>query len=394
MKILHTSDLHLGDIWRGIPRWNDQMRVLDEILCLCAEHDVDLLLVAGDVFSDRVQGRHEAVAKRFLEKLRPALQRGMAVFLLRGNHDPFALFDLMGLMMQEMAGGDRWPLVIAALPGVYPIPGRALQVVALPYVGPSWLHEQHFDPEQDPEERVAGLTGQLGMALDWLYHQSAPGVPTIFTAHMTVRGASLTPEVEAESGYHREMMLERERLPDFTSYNALGHIHLTQSLNAVKPTWYSGSPERVNQGEREYLPCVLLVETPDTPGGAASVRKLYLDSCTVFLNETLRGVDAVAAFCARGLRDPLGELELAQIPISERGGVEAQIRVVAPRILFRWQREDEPEPVVDANRVDPADVPHFFHAYVEQAYAQQPDQRAKLAAAFDALWSEQAEAAV
>lgn len=393
MKILHTSDLHLGDIWRGNPRWQDQMRVLDEILALCDAHDVDMLLVAGDVFSDRVPGRHETVARNFLKRLQPHLQRGRAVFLLRGNHDPFPLFQLMSVLLQEMAGRDRWPLVVAAEPDIYSVPGHALQVVALPYVGPNWLRARAFDPEQDPDERVVNLAGMLGRQLEWLYRQADPAVPAIFTAHMTVRGASLTPEIEAESGYHREMLLERDRLPDFTSYNALGHIHLTQSVSAAKPTWYSGAPERVNLGERSYSPCVLLVTTPDTPGGEAAVRKLFLESPTPFIDEDLTGVAAVESFCARGLPDPLGELRLAGIPAAERAALEAAIRRVAPRIGIRWQRDEQPHLPDLTPRIDPLDVPRFVHSYLESEYAGRPEQRAKLAAAFDALWSEEEGAA-
>jgi DNA repair exonuclease SbcCD nuclease subunit len=210
---------------------------------------------------------------------------------------------------------------------------------------------------------------------------------------MTVRGASLTPEIEAESGYHREMLLERDRLPDFTSYNALGHIHLTQSVSAAKPSWYSGSPERVNLGERSYSPCVLLVTTPDTPGGEAAVRKLLLQSPTPFIDEELIGVAAVEAFSARGLPDPLGELRLTGVPMAERGAVEADLRRVAPRIGIRWQRDETPQLPEQPPRIDPLDVPHFVHTYLESEYADRPEKRARLAAAFDVLWSEEEGAA-
>ncbi len=56
MRLLHTSDLHIGASWRGMSRRDDQRRVLGEILGLCDAHAVDALLVTGDVFSDRVEG--------------------------------------------------------------------------------------------------------------------------------------------------------------------------------------------------------------------------------------------------------------------------------------------------------------------------------------------------
>lgn len=388
MKILHTSDLHLGHIWWGLSRWNDQMRVLDEVLDLCDQHDVDMLLVAGDVFSHRVQGRHEATARALLERLTPMLKRGRAVFLLRGNHDPYALFSLMSVLVQEMAGNDRWPLVVAAEPAIYRVPRHNLQVIALPYVSPTSLATRTFDPAQDPNARVADLASHLGACLEWLYQQVDPAVPAIFTAHVTVRGASLTPEVEAESGYHREMLLDPARLPQFTSYNALGHIHLTQPIpSAGKPTWYSGAPDRVDLGERAYTPRVLLVETPDMPGGEASVRELPVTTSTPFVREIVQGTDAVSAFCASvGRLDPLGEVEVHGIEAAARGVVEAQIRQVAPRLRIKWQIET-PASAVEAPRHDPMDVRGFVRAYLADAYTgpEQAGRRQRLELAFDEL---------
>ena len=133
MKILHTSDLHLGDTWDSHPRLNDQVRVLREILGLCELHNVDMLLITGDIFADRIKGSLSDVARQLLELLRDHLRRGRAVFLLRGNHDDFRFFQLLRILINEMSGQDRWPLVIADLPMVYAVPGHQLQVLALPY---------------------------------------------------------------------------------------------------------------------------------------------------------------------------------------------------------------------------------------------------------------------
>src|SRR5690349_12783105 len=103
MKMLHTSDLHYGHVWRGAPRLEDQNRVLDEILALCEARNVELLLIAGDVFSNRLDHTSPAsIARRLLERLAPHLKRGMGVFLLYGNHDNLPLFQLMGALTAEM----------------------------------------------------------------------------------------------------------------------------------------------------------------------------------------------------------------------------------------------------------------------------------------------------
>src|SRR5688500_7417717 len=113
MLMLHTSDLHYGHVGLDTNRVPDQNRVLDEILTLCQERNVRLLLVAGDVFSNRLGSASPAsVARQLLTRFAPHLERGMAVFLLCGNHDNLPLFQLMRTFTAEMAGdAGRWPLV-------------------------------------------------------------------------------------------------------------------------------------------------------------------------------------------------------------------------------------------------------------------------------------------
>ena len=263
MKLLHTSDLHYGHVWRGAPRLDDQNRVLDEILGLCNAHNVDVLLIAGDVFSNHLHHVSPAsMARQLLERLAPHLRRGMGVFLLYGNHDNLPLFQLMGALTAEMAGGPgRWPLVIADRPAVYELPGLPHVVLGLPYLTQRQMLNRTIEAGLSAEEQATLLSGQLGQWLQWLYQQVPPGRPALFTAHFLVEGFTLDQEAGTTfESYHRDLRLGRDDLPHFTSYNALGHIHLRQQIKgAARPTWYSGGPDRLDIGERAYQPGVLLV---------------------------------------------------------------------------------------------------------------------------------------
>jgi exonuclease SbcD len=130
MRILHTSDLHLGGTWFGRKRDDDERRVLGEILERCDQHGVDLLLVTGDVFSDRSRGELASVARRFFQQLAPAMRRGMRLMLLPGNHDSLAFFRLLHYVCEEWLGKLDTPPIIADLPGIYDVPGAELQVIA------------------------------------------------------------------------------------------------------------------------------------------------------------------------------------------------------------------------------------------------------------------------
>lgn len=385
MRLLHTSDLHLGMVWRGVPRWDDQERVLNEVLDLCDAHNVDLLLITGDVFADRVQGGHARLARRFLERLRDQLQKGRAVLLLRGNHDPLDLFQLMRLLAVDLAGDNRWPLIIADLPGVYTVPGHDLQIIALPYVAPSFLQTLSISADVSREDRITGLAGLLAAYMPQLYQKITPGCPAIFAGHVQIAGVAMTDEFEGD--YRRELWLDPGTLPQFTSYNALGHIHRSQAVSGVgKPTWYAGAPERLDVGERNYVPQVLLVNTPETPGGYAEVQPIPLTCCTPFVRVELDGEEAVARFC-EDTANPvtLGIVTIAGVPAGTRGIIEEQIHAAAPRIAIQWALEDLDRPPEAEHGPDPHDVFATVRSFLDRAYADRPEHRAQLLDAFASL---------
>jgi len=139
-----------------------------------------------------------------------------------------------------------------------------------------------------------------------------PTCPSIFTAHTLIDHAELKPDTEVEQGYVRELVLHASDLPQFTSYNALGHIHLGQEVRGTgKPTWYSGAPDRLDMGERDYHPQVLLVTTPDAPGGTATVRAITMPNCTTWMLTDLSDEESVDRFCLEVAgHNPIGRVTI------------------------------------------------------------------------------------
>ncbi len=386
MKILHTSDLHLGNSWYRLDRRRDEERVLTYILQLCEERAVDVLLVTGDIFSDRPRGSLAAVARRFLRQLAPAMQRGLRIVLLRGNHDSLELFQLLRYLLEEIASEHSSRLVFADVPDIYRISESDLQIVALPYVTPVMIEQAAAGSNIGADERVVNLTGKLVHLLQRLYSQADPRCRAIFAGHIAVRGAQITPEHEYESGYHRELWIDAASLPQFTSYNALGHIHLAQPLpHAGKPSWYAGSPDRHDLGEQAYRPSVMLVELSGSPGGTAEVERIEVPCCTPFVQRTLASVADVRAFCdeVRG-QDPLGKV-LLDVPFADRAECDARLREAASRLEIDYQTDDLVSFELE-DSIDPLDVASTVHDFVERHYV--GEKRARLLAGFDHLWQE------
>jgi exonuclease SbcD len=389
MKILHTSDLHLGDTWRGNPRLTDQLRVLEEVLDLSIQHKVEMLIITGDIFGDRLEAKLSDIARQFLQRIHERLQRDQVVFLLRGNHDPFNFFQLLRVILDQWAGPYHVPLVIADLPEVYKIPGKNLQVLALPYLSPSMIEQQAQAPGISPEERINILEGRLTSYINLLGQQVDPKVPAIFVGHVLVRGTRFNAETIVEQGMLRELTISSRDLPGFTSYNALGHIHLAQFVkNTEKPTWYSGGPDRLDMGERSYCPQVLLITTPDQPGGLAQVEPILLKTSTPFISETAAGIDAVEAFCRTVTgTNPLGVLELSDIPVDRRAVVEQAIHVAAPRLELRWVLEPAAATGIESAAPGPDfhDVAGTVQTYLAGRFSNQPDRLTRLIKAFETL---------
>jgi exonuclease SbcD len=387
MKLLHTSDLHLGGSWDGQNRRADNKRVLGEVIELCDHHAADLLLITGDIFSDRPRGTLAAVARDFLQQLKQPMQRGLRVVLLRGNHDNLAFFELLHQLLDDVIGPGSAALTVAATPSVYNVPRSDLQIVALPYITPSMLDREAPDASVGADERIVNLAGKLAQYVNKLYTRVDSARPSIFAGHITVSGARISEEQEFEAGYARELVLAPDRLPHFTSYNALGHIHYSQEIRtAAKPTWYAGGFDRHDRGERDYTPQVLLVELPARPGGTAQVTPIPLSRCTPFVEATCATCEEVSRLCERiDGTDPLGRITLS-VPYADRAQCEGQLLAAAPRVRLVFEGV-EPALVIADEEINPRDVPATVYHYLETTYANEA-RRERLRQAFDQLWQE------
>lgn len=265
IKMLHLADLHIGmenygrvDPATGMhTRLLDYLARLDEAIEVGLEADVDLVLIAGDVYKNRTPNpTHQ---REFARRIRRLRQAGLPVVILIGNHDvsPAAgrahsieIFDT--LAVEGVTIADRAKL--------HEIDTRAgpVQLIALPWV------TRHSLLTKD-ELRLASLLEVETMLLQRIEtflrttaEQLDPSIPTVLTAHGTIDGATLGAERQIMLG--RDLILPRSfvALPN-VDYVALGHIHKHQTLGEHPPIVYAGSIERIDFGEeREDKGCVIV----------------------------------------------------------------------------------------------------------------------------------------
>jgi exonuclease SbcD len=287
MRIVHTSDWHLGRTLHGADLTSAHEAYLDHLVDLVAEEDVDAVLVAGDVF-DRAIPPASA-----LELLRDALGRLTSrtrVILSPGNHDSAVrlgltasqLTDRLAIRARVEQVGE--PVVVPDRDG-----GPGAYVYALPYLDPDLAREPLADgraPGEDPVLPARSHSGVLGAAMarvgaDLAARRAADGarVPAVVGAHAFVAGGAVS-DSERDIRVGGVDVVPAGVLVDpdgaaRADYVALGHLHGAQEVRAVSdggeppPMRYSGSPVAFSFSEENHVKSSVIV---DLSGGEVATR--------------------------------------------------------------------------------------------------------------------------
>lgn len=295
MKILHTADWHLGDRLGRIDRTTDLRNAVQRVADYCTSEQADVLLVAGDLFSElaRPDGLREAI-HHWQEVFRPFLERGGAILTLTGNHDNEnfcqTLVHAMTLAAPTVGSdGEEIPsgrLYLATEPTFVRLAG--VQFVLMPWPTPArYLRGQPNFNYGSPEEKNEKLVDAWKKALLAIrespnYDRSAPAV---LSAHIHIFGTQiggglfrLTPQ--------EDVVLDGSDLAEQFDYVALGHIHKPQAVGGAAHVRYSGSIERLDLGEAGDRKSVTIVEIgPD--GLVGEPRELPLPDASPIYEESI-----------------------------------------------------------------------------------------------------------
>lgn len=277
MRLLHTSDWHLGRTQEGVSREEDHALFLAWLLDAITTHQVDVLLVAGDVFDHSAPSAESQRAYyRFLAQA--SQTRLKQVVVIGGNHDSASRLDapreILGALNVHVVGGfpgedalERCLVPVGTPP--------QLVVAALPYVHEYKLGVRGTDLE--PGALLTAMKDQfqtLYSKLADLAVAMAPEAALVAMGHLTCLGVE-----KGDAPFDIHMVGSIGGLPAQVfdmrfQHVALGHIHRSYRV-AGSQAWYSGSP--IPMGLKEMTPArrVLLVDV-DKPGVPAVVTPLQL----------------------------------------------------------------------------------------------------------------------
>ncbi|QJW96243.1 metallophosphoesterase family protein [Frigoriglobus tundricola] len=274
MRILHTADWHLGDRLGRIDRTDDLRKAVERVAVHCKEQAVDVLLVAGDLFSElaRPDGLRETI-RHWQDVFHGFLEGGGTILTLTGNHDNEnfcqTLVSAMTLASPTVGRpGETVPpgrLYLAADPTFIRLEDRMggfpVQFVLMPYPTPNrFLKSDTGLKYGSPEEKNKHLVAAWADALRTIrahpkYDLQAPAV---LGAHVHVHGSSVGPSLFRITE-EEDVVVQGAELPEQFDYAALGHIHKPQWLGATHMR-YSGSIERMDLGEQGDQKGVVIVE--------------------------------------------------------------------------------------------------------------------------------------
>jgi exonuclease SbcD len=264
MKLLHTADWHLGDRLGRIDRTDDLRRAVERVADYCRAEQVDVLIVAGDVFSElaRPDGLREAI-EHVQSTFEGFLRGGGTILAVTGNHDNENFCQTLRHAMTLAAPtvgefGAVAPagrLYLTSEPSLLRLrdarTGGEVQFILMPYPTPSRflindVLQKYGSFEEKNRYLQAAFAGRLQNIRGDARFDSR--LPTVLVAHVNVRGAEVSSLFRISAT--EDLVFDDGDLHANYAYVALGHIHKAQAVGGHGHVRYCGSIDRMDLGEQ------------------------------------------------------------------------------------------------------------------------------------------------
>jgi len=271
LKILHTSDWHVGKVLKGRDRHDEHVAVLKSIVTAAREHEADVVLVAGDLFESAAPtARSQGLVMRTLLALR---EDGRQVVVIAGNHDNPGLIDavyrpVLGELGLHVLGLPKRPESGGTLT-LRPRSGGTVRVAALPFLSKRYAVRAAEVVFHEFAEHALDYAQRVRAFVDLLTAGFADDSVNVVMSHATLLGGRRGGgERDVQTGLDYEV--PAGVFPATAHYAALGHLHRQQEIPGPCPAFYSGSPLAIDFGEEGNEPAALIVSAE--PGVRADAR--------------------------------------------------------------------------------------------------------------------------
>lgn len=278
MRVLHTSDWHIGRTLYGRKRYEEFEAFLTWLANTIQQKEIDVLLVAGDVFDTSTpSNRAQELYYRFL--CRVAASSCRHVVVVAGNHDSPSFLNapkelLKALDVHVFGSSTESPEdEVLVLRNDQNTP--ELIVCAVPYLRDRDIRVAEAGESVEDKERklIEGIRthyAAVAALAEQKREELGADIPIVGTGHLFTAGGQTVDGDGVRELYVGSLAhVTAGTFPACFNYLALGHLHVPQKVNSSETIRYSGSPLPMGFGEAKQQKSVCLVEFHST---AASVQ--------------------------------------------------------------------------------------------------------------------------
>jgi exonuclease SbcD len=337
MKILHTSDWHIGQVLKGRDRYDEHAAVLGSILQITRTEDVDLVLVAGNLFDTAApSAKAQGLVMRTLLALG---ESGRLVIAIAGDRDSPTLLEAVYRPALAQAGvhvlGTPRRPRRGGLLRLRTRAGEPVNVAALPFLSRQQAAQAAEALPPNLAEHALDYSSQIAAMVQVLTEGFTPDAVNLVMTHARLLGTPSSADLSS---------LPPDMLPPSAQYAALGHLHQQQEISGPCPIFYCGSPLAVDFEDIQNVPSVLIVSAELT--SRATTRAVPVTGSRAL--RTLRGtLDEVIA-AGKQADDAYLRVELAE---PARAGLGDLVRDKLPNALeVVLDNEHQPEAVASGGQ--------------------------------------------
>ncbi|MFX0548394.1 exonuclease SbcCD subunit D [Hathewaya histolytica] len=289
MKILHTSDWHLGKNLEGFSRLDEQEKFLNDFKILVEEKDIDLVIIAGDIYDN---SNPPARAEKMFYKVLKDITKGgkRMVLIIAGNHDnperlvaanPLAyeqgviMFDTPKSVVNIGDCGNH--KIVNSGQGYVEIEinGERAVIVTIPYPSEKRLNEVLYK-SIDEKERQKSYSDKIKDLIDGLSENYRDDTINLLVSHLYVLGGE---ECDSERNIQLggSLAVSASIFPKEIQYVALGHLHKPQTMKKASPIIkYAGSPLQYSKSEIGYTKGAYILDV--VKGSEPKIEDVYFNN--------------------------------------------------------------------------------------------------------------------
>ncbi|MGO3300808.1 MAG: exonuclease SbcCD subunit D C-terminal domain-containing protein [Pseudoalteromonas sp.] len=261
MKVLHTSDWHLGQQFYEHSRNQEHQVFFDWLITTLDAQNIDLLLVAGDIYHTATPpASAENQLYQFIKKAKKRCP-GLHIIIIAGNHDSanriMAAQPLLAQFDTDVVGrfdAQNPNDVVIKLHNA----SIEAHIVAMPFLRASDVSQ--LSNSDNGLDYAQGVSQAYKQTIEFAIENKADTTPLIIMGHLHAKGGDVSSDSERNLVIGGEEAITANVFNEYADYVALGHLHKAQKVAKSDIIRYCGTPIPMSFSERKYTHQVNIID--------------------------------------------------------------------------------------------------------------------------------------